>query len=348
MLFFKSPLSKLPWVALSCCLSLLVLSGCGDSSEPGGAAQPLTLSYSVFFPPSHDQAKLAYSWAEEVEQRSQGRIKIKIYPGGTLTPAPQVYDGVVNGISDIGMSCLAYTRGRFPLLEGLDLPHGYPTGSLATQTAMSMVQKYQPAEMADVHLLYIHAHGPGILASKKPIRTLADLTGLKIRATGLSAKVVEALGAIPVAMSQPETYEALQRGVVDATLCPMETLKGWKHGEVIESVTDTSAIGYTTSMFVAMNKATWDKLPADLQKIVSDISAEWVPKHGAAWDQADADGKVFVEKLGHKIITMSPEEQEKWKSRVAPVITAYETEAEKKQVPGRQLVQDITNLLATP
>ena len=98
-------------------------------------------------------------------------------------------------------------------------------------------------------------------------------------------------------MPQPETYDALQKGVVDGTFCPIETLKGWKQGEVINSVTDTSAIGYTTAMFVAMNKKAWDKLPADLQEIFTEVSEEWVDKHGEAWNKADEEGRAFVKEL---------------------------------------------------
>lgn len=89
--------------------------------------------------------------------------------------------------------------------------------------------KYQPQEIRDSHFLYAHGHGPRILASKKPVSILQDLNGLKICATGLSSKIVTNLGGSPAAMSQPETYEALQKGVVHATLCPAETLKGWDY-----------------------------------------------------------------------------------------------------------------------
>jgi TRAP-type C4-dicarboxylate transport system substrate-binding protein len=224
-----------------------------DQSKAPDQPKVMELSYSIFFPPTHVQCVAAELWAKEIEKRTNGRVKITIYPGGTLTAAPQCYEGVVNGISDIGMSCFAYTRGRFPLLEGLDLPLGYPNGMVATQVATEMVEKYRPAEVADTHVLYVHAHGPGLLASKKPVKSLEDLKGLKVRGTGLSLKIVEALGGTPVAMAQPDTYEALQKGVVDATLCPIETLKGWKQGEVISYVTDATAVGYTTAMFVTMN-----------------------------------------------------------------------------------------------
>ncbi|MDD4737424.1 MAG: TRAP transporter substrate-binding protein [Kiritimatiellae bacterium] len=318
----------------------LLLTGCGQSGE--AKEEPvIELSYSIFFPPSHVQCKTAEDWAREVEKRTDGRVKITTYPGGSLTKAPQCYDGVVNGISDLGMSCLAYTRGRFPLLEGLDLPVGYPDGSVATRIATDLARQYAPKEMDDTHVLYIHAHGPGILASKKPVRTLDDMKGVKVRATGLSAKIVECLGGTPVAMSQPETYEALQKGVVDATLCPIETLKGWKQGEVIDSVTDSSAIGYTTSMFVVMNKKKWEALPEDIQEIISQLSEEWVPRHGAAWDQADEEGRAFVKELNREVIDLPEAEAARWVEAVQPILNEYVTQSEAQGLPGKKFLADL-------
>lgn len=310
------------------------------------SSKPIELSYSIFFPATHIQCQTATSWAQEIEKRTQGRVKITIFAGGTLTPAPQCYDGVVNGISDIGMSCFAYTRGRFPLLEGLDLPLGYPDGSTATKIATAMVQKYQPQETSDTHILYIHAHGPGILASKKAVQTLDEFKGLKVRATGLSSKIVESLGGTPVGMSQPETYEALQKGVVEATLCPIETLKGWKQGEVINYITDTSAIGYTTAMFVTMNKKSWDNLPADIQKIFTDVSQEWVAEHGKAWDLADAEGQEFVNGLGKETISLTEEQKQLWKEKVQPILDEYVKATTEKGLPGEAFLKDIQSMLA--
>jgi TRAP-type C4-dicarboxylate transport system substrate-binding protein len=194
-------------------------------------------------------------------------------------------------------------------------------------------------------VLYIHAHGPGILASRKPVRKLEDLADLKVRATGLSSKIVEHLGGTPVAMSQSDTYEALQKGVVDATFCPIETLKGWNQGEVINSVTETSVIGYTTSMFVVMNKGAWDKLGPELQKVFTDVSAEWVDKHGQAWDQADRDGEAFVKELQREIITLPADEQQRWQAAVQPVLDAYVAAATEKDLPGQQFLADLQAMI---
>jgi TRAP-type C4-dicarboxylate transport system substrate-binding protein len=318
------------------------LSSCRRSSDQD---QVVELSYSIFFPPSHIQCKTAEAWAEEIEKRTNGKVKVTVYPAGTLTKAPQCYDGVVNGLSDIGMSCFAYTRGRFGLLEGIDLPLGYPSGLVATRVATEMVRKYNPKEVSDVHVLYIHAHGPGILASRKPVRELKDLAGMKVRATGLSSKIVQSLGGTPVAMSQPETYEALQKGVVEATFCPVETLKGWKQGEVINSITDTSVIGYTTAMFVVMNKSTWDNLSPELQEVVTQVSNEWVDKHGQAWDLADEEGMAFINKLQREVIKLSEEEKQQWKDAVKPILDEYITKTAEQGLPGKEFLADVKSLI---
>ena len=115
---------------------IFVLAGCSGT----GKQEVIKLSYSVFFPPTHIQAQTADAWAKAINERSEGKVEITVYPGGSLTKAAQVYEGVVNGISDIGMSCYAYTRGRFPLLEAIDLPVGYPDGMTATKTANAIIQ----------------------------------------------------------------------------------------------------------------------------------------------------------------------------------------------------------------
>ncbi|MEA2107992.1 MAG: TRAP transporter substrate-binding protein [Pseudomonadota bacterium] len=306
----------------------------------------IRLSYSIFFPPTHAQCKAGEAWAKEIEKRSNGQVEITVYPGGTLTKAPQVYDGVVNGISDIGMSCFAYTRGRFPLLEGLDLPVGYPDGKTATKVATAITKEFNPKEVQDTKVLYVHAHGPGVLhTKKKAVQQLADLKGMKIRSTGLSAKIVKTLGALPVAMPQGDTYEALQKGTVDGTIGPIEVLKGWKQGEVIKYSTDIPDIGYTTSMFVVMNKGKWQALPDNLKKIFEDVSAEWIAVQGQAWDDADAAGRAFTLKKGNKIYSLSAAESAKWKAQVKPILDDYVKKTTSKGLPGDKVLTKIQEML---
>lgn len=308
-------------------------------------AETTNLTYSIFFPPTHGQAEAAAAWSKEVEKRTAGQVKINIYAGGTLTPADQCYDGVVKGISDIGMSCFAYTRGRFPIMEALDLPLGYPNGKVATRTANEAFRKFKPKELDDVKVLYLHAHGPGILHTKKPVNRLEDLQGMKIRSTGLSAKITEALGAVPVAMPQGATYEALQKGVVEGTFAPMETIKQWKQAEVIKSTTECYGIGYTTAMFVVMNLKKWNALSKDVQKILEGVSNEWIDIHGKNWDTSDVDGRKFSLGLGNKMIPLSKEENARWSKTVRPIIDNYVKTAEGKGLSGRTVVKELEQLI---
>jgi TRAP-type C4-dicarboxylate transport system substrate-binding protein len=286
-------------------------------------AKPIKLTYSIFFPPTHGQTKAAMAWAKEIEKLTDNKVQITVFPGGTLTKAPQCYDGVVKGISDLGFSLFAYTRGRFPVMAAVDLPMGYPNGLVASRVAEEFEKTFNPKELSDVKVLYLHAHGPGLLHTKKPVKKLEDLKGMKIRATGLSSKIVEALGGVPVAMSQGETYEALKKGVVEGTFGPMEVLKGWKQAEVIKYTTECYSVGYTTTFFVVMNLDKWNALPADTKKIFDEVSSKYTDIHGKVWDSTDEEGRKYTLSLGNEIIPLSDEESARWRRAVEPVINDY-------------------------
>ncbi|MCB2192250.1 MAG: TRAP transporter substrate-binding protein [Deltaproteobacteria bacterium] len=307
---------------------------------PSFADDQIKLTYSCFFPPTHIQSKLAQAWAKEVEKRTKGKVKIEYYPGQTLTKAKQVYDGTVQGMSDIGFCLFGYNRGRFPLMEVVDLPLGYPSGKVATQVANEVYKKFKPKELDDVQVMYLHAHGPGLLHTKdKAVHKMEDLKGLKIRSHGTTAKVVEALGGTPVAMPMPELYQALQRGVVDGGMYPIETNKGWRMAEVVKYCTENYSNAYTTTFYVVMNKDKWNSLPKDAQEVIMQINEEWIPKHGAAWDKSDQVGREFMLKKGRKFIKLTPEEAARWKKATDPVLDAYAKETSAKGVPAKEALE---------
>lgn len=315
------------------------------SFAPVTHGKAVSLNYANFFPPTHIQAKLGESWIKEIEKRTGGKVKITYFPGGALLKGNQIYDGVLKGVADIGMSCFAYTRGRFPAIEAIDLPMGYPSGRVATCVINEFYKRFRPKELDEVKVLYLHAHGPGLLHSKKPVYKLEDLKGLKIRSTGFSAKVAKALGAVPVAMPQGGTYEALQKGVVDATFSPIEVLKGWKQAEVIKYTVECYSIGYTTGFYVVMNKRKWEALPEDVKKVFEEVSAEWIGKHGEAWDSSDEEGRKYTLSLGNEIIPLSAEESARWAKAVRVVIDEYVASVEKKGLPGKEYVEAIRDLI---
>jgi TRAP-type C4-dicarboxylate transport system substrate-binding protein len=300
----------------------------------------INLSFSNLFPPSHMHSKLIDAFCAEISKRTDGEVSIQHFPGQTLTKGDQMYDGVVNGISDIGTSLFAYTRGRFPVMEVVDLPLGYPNGKTATAVINEVYREMKPKELDDVHVLYLHAHGPGLVNSRtKPIRTMDDMKGLKFRATGFSAKMVQALGGTPVAMPMPEAYQSLQKGVVDGATYPYEAAKGFRLAEVTKYTTENYSMAYTSGFYVVMNKAKWEALPANIQKVFDEVSAEWAGKTGEAWDEIDKEGKDFFHQQGGESITLSPEESARWKKAVEPMQAEYVAAATAKGVDGQKALE---------
>jgi TRAP-type C4-dicarboxylate transport system substrate-binding protein len=317
------------FVAVFFVFSFLVI-GAGPSQ-----AKPIELTYSIFFPATHTHTLLATEWAKEIEKRTNGAVKITLFPGATLTPANQCYDGVVKGISDIGMSVLSYTAGRFPLMEVIYMPLGYKTGYQATRLCNVFYNKFQPKELDDTKVLYLHGHGPGILHTKsKPVSKLEDLKGLKIRCTGTTAKLVSHLGATPVAMAQTETYDAVQKGVVDGLMSPIETLKGWKFAEVVKYTTLNYGSAYSMAFFVVMNKQKWNTLPKEVQGVIQKVNEEWIEKTGKAWDEIDKAGLEFAKSKGDQFIPLSKQEDERWVGLARPVLSEYVQAMKTKGLPG--------------
>ena len=146
-------MTRKPFIILSFVCIGLVFSMVGVSNVE---ADPVKLTYSNFFPPGHIQSKLAEAWCQEVEKRTDGQVVVDYFPGQTLTKARQVYDGVVEGLSDIGFSVLAYTRGRFPVIAAVDLPLGYTSGTVATKVVNAVYEKFKPKELSDTPVSYTH------------------------------------------------------------------------------------------------------------------------------------------------------------------------------------------------
>jgi TRAP-type C4-dicarboxylate transport system substrate-binding protein len=315
------------------------LTGLIVVSVPGHSAaqEVIKLNYANFFPAPEPHSANIEAWGKEIEQKTNGRVKFTFFHAGTLAPADQIYDSVVKGISDIGMSCFTYTRGKFPLTSVIDLPLGLQDGVTATRMSNAYFKKFMPKECDEVKMLYVHAHGPGLIhTTKKPVTKLEDLKGMKIRSTGLASKIILALDAAPVGTTMPETYDALRTGVAEGATAPIQALKGFRWGEVISYTILNYGSSYSTGFFVAMNKNKWNALPPDIQKIFEQASAEWIEKTGALWDSTDQEGIKFITEKGVKMLPLSKEEDARWAEAVKPLQIAYVEEMKAKNLPGAE------------
>jgi TRAP-type C4-dicarboxylate transport system substrate-binding protein len=206
--------------------------------------------------------------------------------------------------------------------------------------ANAYFKKFMPKECDEVKMLYVHAHGPGLIhTTKKPVATLEDLKGMKIRSTGLASKLVLALGAAPVGTTMPETYDALRTGVAEGATAPIQALKGFRWGEVVKYTILNYGSSYSTGFFIAMNKKKWNALPPDIQKIFEQASEERSEKTGDLWDSTDQDGIKFITDRGVKMLPLSKEEDARWAEAVKPLLNAYVEEMKGKNLPGAEALK---------
>jgi len=347
---------------LSMFMIITVFAGCGgggdkpptgNNEESDGPGVPSTEVYEFrlahFWPASHViETEVAQGWSKAVYEASDGRIIITSFPAETLSRATEIYEGVVEGVADIGISIYAYTRGRFPVLETLLLPGvSFYNSEASSWAAMEAIAILDPVELHDVHHVWTWGSGPADLVSKKPIRTLEDLKGLQIGATaGPRADGLQALGATPVIMPMSEWYEALSRGVMDGGVTPLETLVGFRLGEVTADYVTLTPFLYNQLFFNVMNKESWNKLPADLQQIFTDATAEFyaatIPK---LWDRINATGYQYALELKDVDVTvLSPEETERWVAFLPPIQDAYVTFLNDRGLPGEEILQTMKGL----
>ena len=322
-------------------LMLGCLLGCTFIAVDAGPAcgKTVEMTYSIFFPATHANTILAGDWCKEIQKRTNGAVKIQVFADGTLTPADQCYDGAVKGISDVGMTVVSYTKGRFPLSEVIDLPLGYRSGTQTTKLANAYLEKFKTKEFDDVKLMYLHSAGPGLVNTKKPVEKLEQLKEMKIRGTGTTAKIVAFLGATPVGMPMTETYDAVSKGVAEGFVAPIEALKGWKLAAVVKATTLDYGAASGLLFCVAMNKKKWESLPKDVQETIEKINKERIGKHCEVWDKVDREGKEFALSKGHKFISLSPDEDTKWAAAVKPVLEEYVQGTKARNLPGEEALK---------
>ena len=314
----------------------------------GVASAKIKLTYNNYFPPTHMASKVSAEWCKEIEKRTNGEVKIQHFAGGQLLQNDKVFDGVVQGIADIGFSNLAYTRGRFPEMEMCDLPLGMPSAWVSSHVVQEFFRKYQPKEFDKVKVIYFSACGPNLVGTTtKPVRVLEEMKGQTLRATGRIADTASALGATARPMGIGETYEAVKRNVISGVMLPLETYKGFRLGELLKYCTANWQVGNVYTFYAVMNKKKWDRLPENIKAVFEEVNAEFEEKIAQGWNQIDIAGSEFFKSKGGQIIQLADDEAKRWNDAVKPVIDSYIKETSKKGVSAEELQARIEFIKAT-
>ncbi|WP_234240116.1 TRAP transporter substrate-binding protein [Billgrantia desiderata] len=250
--------------------------------------------------------ELFQAWAESVEEASEGRLQVQIFPGATLTGADNAYQGVVNGIADIGATAQGYNAGRFPLTQVVELPGVSASSRQGSCILQSLYEQgHFDEEYSDTRPLFMFTTGPGYLHTKERlIETPADLEGLRLRRpTPVVGDMFTRLGAQAVGMPAPEVFTSMQRGVVDGLSFNWEGMKTFRLNELASYHTEVPL--YDLSLFATMNQRTYDSLPEELQQVIDDHSGlEWSLRAAEVYDELIRQGRQDAEEAGHEFLVI--------------------------------------------
>ncbi len=329
-------------------LATTALAGMAQSA----LAADVTLRFHQLLPPQATiPARAIAPWAAKVEKESGGRIDVQVFPSMQLGgKPPELFDQAKDGVVDLVWTVLGYTPGRFPKSEVFELPFSSGLAEPASRAFQEYVEKHAMDEFKDVKLVAVHVHGPGLFHSRDPITKLEDLKGMKVRGGSRVINIMlEQLGATPVGMPVPAVSEALSKGVISATTIPWEVVPAVKVQQIVKNHTGFSGDKglYTQTFVVAMNRASYDKLPADLKKVIDANSGmETAAMFGRAMDEGDKVGLSLAQKAGNNIITLDAAETARWQQAAAGARDVWYKEVASKGIDGKKLAAEAEALIA--
>lgn len=307
---------------------------------PQARGTSITIKYANFPPASTFPCVQMERWAREVEKRTGGKVKVQTFPGGTLLPAKNIFDGVVAGMADVGNFAMSYQPGRFPVSEAIDLPVGFRNARAASMALFDLVQKYQPKEFAKVKVLTLFTCPPADFMTKKPLKSLQEIKGLELRTSGTGTDVLKRIGAIPIGMPQSEAPEAIQKGIVKGNVSSMEILKDFNFSAYLPYATEANL--FVVSFAVVMNKDKWNSLPDDVKKVIDGLAREQAEWTGAYVDNHVRDALDWSKKkYNHQVIRLSDADQKELARLTQPMIDEYVRKIASQGLPGAQIMKDV-------
>ena len=318
-------MSRLPLKSLLA-TGLLGLAAC--------ASAEVVLTASSWLPPSHLASKAQAAWCDEVAQATQSRVRCNILPKG-VAPPPGTFDAVRDGLADLSYSVHGYTPGRYLLTKLAEMPF-LGDDAIATSVAYERIYRKYLAKLDEhrgLKVINVFTHGPGVIFNnKRPIKTLADLDGIKFRVGGgVVNDVGKALGVNMTLKPAPQSYELMSSGVVDGVWFPHESVESFKLDKLVKYATTVPGGLYNTSFAFVMNPATWAKIPNADQAIIDKLSGESAARlWGKYWDAADVHSKAMQQASG--IVTTAADAKfvADFKAKTAPIEAEWIKEAEAK------------------
>lgn len=341
-------LRLLPALVAALAAAALVAAGLAGTvaAQPAPPA-PAELKVSHYLPPNHTVQKVLEDWAQELDTRSGGRLKLRIYPASQLGPVQRQFDLARNGQADMAVGLTGATPGRYPVTELASLPFVAPAGAttsaVLSRRLTELGSKYLAPEFAGLRVLWIGA-APGntIFTSRREVAGIGDFKGLKLRFQGEQhARMLRDLGAVPLQVPPGDISDSMSKGVIDGAIFNYEAAESFGLGTAARHVLEPSFI--TGTLVLVMNKGRYDALPPDLRAIVDETCGPAAAERlGARWDAAEAHGRDAMLAAGVKINALPPAEVERLRETLRPMVKEAVDALDKAGKPATQFMADYT------
>lgn len=309
---------------------------------------PIEIRLSSFVPKGAGLWKVWDDSFEQLKRESNGKLLVKAYPGGVLHSMQDGFKAVRSGVSDLSHCYVSYAATSFKLMHATGLPGMFPDAAVGSMVATVLYPKYfkEEYERMGVYLARTPLTPPYNIVTKKPVRTLEDLQGMKIRSVGgTQAQAVEAVGATPIFLATPEAYTAFQRGTVDGVVGHDGAFIAFRSAEPAKAWTDLRFAAVETS--ICMNKDFFDKLPDDLKVVFYNWLQRWNQADAQLWYEGyAAESREQMKKMGIEMIELDPAERQRILDAMDVVTERWIEEMEKEGLPARELVNEMRALSA--
>lgn len=316
-------------------------------------AQEITLRMHTFIPPVANPGKTFLTpWAEKISKDSGGRLKIQPFWLNQLGgKAPQLLQQARDGVVDIVWTLPGFSPGRMPEVEPFELPFVHKDALSTTLALQDFQAKYLDKALRPYQPLLLHSHQGFLFQTKQPVQKMDDLKGMKIRAASrMGVWLLDSLGAVGVGLPLPQIPSALSKGVIEGVTLPFEIAPAVKTPDLVSHFSSLAGaqprLGTNVFTFL-MNKASYDKLPPDLQKVIDDNSGGNIARQaGQNWIDVETPGRNAVaSKPKNKFYEIPAAEVDKMKAAAQPVFDRWYEEVGKRGLNGPAMVIDALDMI---
>ena len=324
-------------------VTLVALPGQAPAKE-----KVISLKLTHHLGPTHLIARGINEGFSSLEKMSGGRVKVRIFPAGSLAKGREALDAILGGVADLGQVTPPYFAGRFPLLTATTLPGMFSSALIGTQATnmLSNTTPYLKEEFKDLKILSFYLTAPYRLMTKKKVGSLDDIKGMRLRSAGGSqTKTLEHLGATTVLMGSGEVYTSLDRGLLDGAPYTLASIPPYRFYEIAKYILD-NAIFDSIPMVLVMNKKSWGKLPPDIQAMVQECANHAAMRVAAYYDGDSKLAVPFLRSKGVEFYNWPDAEEKKFYATLAPLRDKWLADMKAKGLPGKEVLDALLKITA--